>query len=56
VFTLSPDGPLLANIAKGIVQDMVNLDYVSFFLITGYKTCTDMSRSVLIVPELRVSH
>jgi len=26
------------------------------FLSLAIKTCTDMSRSVLIVPELRVSH
>ena len=42
VFTLSPYGPLL----KGIVQHMVNLNYVSSFLITGYKkSWTDMSIS-----------
>ena len=50
MFTLSPYGPLLVIRAKQIVQDMVNLDYVSFFLITGYKTCTDMSRSVFDCP------
>ena len=37
MFTLSPYGPLLVIRAKGIVQDTVNLNYVSFFLITGYK-------------------
>ena len=56
MFTLSPYGPLLVIRAKGIVQDMVNLDYVSFLLSLAIRPALTCQDQFLIVPELRVSH
>jgi len=41
---------------KGIVQDMVDLNYVSSFHITGYKELHCHVKISFDCPELRVSH